>query len=90
MPAARFDKLAASLRNSGLDAVALNPGPTLVYLTGLHFHLMERPMVMLFAPGQAPAIVLPELETQKLVGLPFEITAFPMPSKPRSRISRSA
>jgi Xaa-Pro dipeptidase len=82
MSAARFDKLAASLRNSGLDAVALNPGPTLVHLTGLHFHLMERPVVLLFAPGQAPAVVLPELETQKLVGLPFEITAFPYGENP--------
>jgi Xaa-Pro aminopeptidase len=82
MSAIRFDKLAASLRNSGLDAVALNPGPTLVYLTGLHFHLMERPVVLFFAPGQAPAIVLPELETQKLVGLPFEITAFPYGENP--------
>jgi Xaa-Pro dipeptidase len=82
MSATRFDKLAASLRNSGLDTVALNPGPTLVYLTGLHFHLMERPVVLLFSPGQAPAIVLPELETQKLVGLPFEITAFPYGENP--------
>jgi Xaa-Pro dipeptidase len=82
MSASRFDKLAASLRNSGLDAVALNPGPTLVYLTGLHFHLMERPVVLLFAPGRAPAVVLPELETQKLVGLPFEITAFPYGENP--------
>jgi Xaa-Pro dipeptidase len=82
MSATRFDKLAASLRNSGLDAVALNPGPTLVHLTGLHFHLMERPVVLLFAPGQAPAVVLPELETQKLVGLPFGITAFPYGENP--------
>ena len=67
----RFDKLAASLRTSGLDAVTLNPGPTLTYLTGLHFHLMERPVVLLFAPGQTPAIVLPELEMQKLSGQPY-------------------
>ena len=48
----RFDKLNASLRTSDLDAVILNPGPTLTYLTGLRFHLMERPIVLLFAKDQ--------------------------------------
>jgi Xaa-Pro dipeptidase len=67
----RFDKLAASLRTSNLDAVILNPGPTLTHLTGLHFHLMERPVILMFAPGQTPAIVLPELEMQKMNGQPY-------------------
>ena len=31
--------------NSNPDAVILNPGPTLKYLTGINFHLMERPVV---------------------------------------------
>ena len=34
MTQSRFDKLNASLRTSGLDAVILNPGPTLTHLTG--------------------------------------------------------
>ncbi|MBC6940887.1 MAG: aminopeptidase P family protein, partial [Anaerolineae bacterium] len=49
MTTSRFDKLSASLSTSGLDAAILNPGPTLTYLTGLHFHLMERPTVLFFA-----------------------------------------
>ena len=65
----RFEKLNASLQTSDLDAVILNPGPTLTYLTGLHFHLMERPVVFLFAKDQDPAIVLPELELQKVPAL---------------------
>jgi Xaa-Pro dipeptidase len=47
MTSARLEKLHASLRTSGLDAVAINPGPTLTYLTGLHFHLMERPVPLI-------------------------------------------
>ena len=47
MAQSRFDRLNASLRTSGLDAVILNPGPTLTHLTGLRFHLMERPVVLL-------------------------------------------
>ena len=78
----RFDKLNASLRTSGLDAVILNPGPTLTHLTGLHFHLMERPVVLLFAKDQTPAIVLPELELQKVASLPYELQVFSYPENP--------
>jgi len=78
----RFDRLNASLRTSDLDAVILNPGSTLIYLTGLHFHLMERPVVLLFAKDQVPAIVMPELELQKVVSLPYELQVFEYPEDP--------
>ncbi|MCI0554285.1 MAG: Xaa-Pro peptidase family protein [Anaerolineae bacterium] len=78
----RFDRLNASLRTSELDAVILNPGPTLTYLTGLHFHLMERPVVLLFAKDQDPAIVLPELELQKVASLPYKLHVFSYPENP--------
>ena len=78
----RFDKLNASLQTSNLDAVILNPGPTLTHLTGLHFHLMERPVVLLFAKDQDPAIVLPELELQKVASLPYKLQVFPYPENP--------
>ncbi len=78
----RFDKLNASLRTSDLDAVILNPGPTLTHLPGLHFHLMERPVVLLFAKDQIPAIVLPELEFQKVASLPYDLKVFQYPENP--------
>jgi Xaa-Pro dipeptidase len=78
----RFDQLNASLRTSGLDAVILNPGPTLTHLTGLHFHIMERPVVLLFAKDQNPAIVLPELELQKVASLPYPLQVFAYPENP--------
>ena len=56
MTLARLEKLTASLKASGLDAAALNPGPTLKYLTGLNFHLMERPVVLFAAPGKEPVL----------------------------------
>lgn len=76
MTQTRFDKLNASLRTSDLEAVILNPGPTLKYLTGLAFHLMERPVVLFFAKDQVPAIVLPELELQKVASLPYALQVF--------------
>jgi Xaa-Pro dipeptidase len=82
MNQSRLDKLNASLRTSNLDAVILNPGPTLRYLTGLRFHLMERPVVLLFAKEQVPAIVLPELELQKVASLPYELKVFAYQENP--------
>jgi Xaa-Pro dipeptidase len=78
----RFDKLNASLRASGLDAVILNPGPALTHLTGLRFHLMERPIVLFFAKDQDPAIVLPELELPKVASLPYKLHVFAYPENP--------
>jgi Xaa-Pro dipeptidase len=78
----RLEKLYAAMQAAGLDAVALNPGPTLTYLTGLAFHLMERPVVMFFVPGQNPALVLPELEMLKVQELPYPAQACPYPEDP--------
>ncbi len=72
----RLKKLIASLRTSGLSAVALNPGPTMTYLTGLNFHLMERPVVLLVVPDKDPVIILPELELPKVDLFPYKVQAF--------------
>ena len=82
MPQSRFEKLNASLRTSDLDAVILNPGPTLTHLTGLRFHLMERPVVLMLAKDQVPVIVLPELELQKVASLPYDLQVFAYPENP--------
>lgn len=72
----RLDKLNASLRTSGMSAVALNPGPTLTYLTGVAFHLMERPVVLLISTDKDPVLILPELELPKVDLFPYKIQAF--------------
>jgi Xaa-Pro dipeptidase len=82
MPTPRFQKLAATMANTELDAIALNPGPTLTYLTGLDFHLMERPVLLVYAPGKDPALILPELELQKTNGLSYPLTTYPYGENP--------
>jgi len=72
---ARLKNLTASLTTAGLDAVILNPGPTLAYLTGVQFHLMERPIVLFVSPNQDPVLVLPELELLKVDLFPYKIQA---------------
>ena len=72
----RQDKLKHILQSAALDGLVLNPGPSMIYLTGLHFHLSERPVLVFFMPDKIPMIVLPELEQEKLKNLPFEIQPF--------------
>lgn len=72
----RQEQLTLELRQAGFDALALNPSPSLTYLTGMHFHLMERPVVAVFVPDQPVHLILPKLELPKSVGLPFPIQVF--------------
>ncbi len=72
----RQAQLGSAMKKAGLDAIVLNPGPSLVYLTGLHFHLSERPVICLFMPDRSPVILLPELELAKLNDLPYEMDYF--------------
>src|SRR5512141_3114472 len=76
MTVSRLERLNTALSQAGLDGVALNPGPTFTYLTGVGFHLMERPVVLIVAPGRRPVLVLPELEKLKVDLFPFPIDAF--------------
>jgi Xaa-Pro dipeptidase len=50
----------------GFDALALVPGPNLFYLTGLSFHLSERPVVAVFPVGESPVIILPAFEAMQV------------------------
>ncbi len=82
MTSDRFDRLYRAIQQENLDAVAVNPGPTLTYLTGLHFHIMERPTVLLALPGKQPAFILPELEMQKVQTGPTSLRTFPYGDNP--------
>ena len=56
----RQETLRDLLKKSDLNGVGLNPGPDLSYLTGLDFHLMERPVIGLFPRSGDPVFILPE------------------------------
>jgi len=73
----RLSRLTERASAHGLDVVALVPGPNLFYLTGLSFHLSERPIVALFPVDGQPAIVLPALEAAKVEQAAVELDVFP-------------
>ena len=72
----RQKRLVSAMKSPGLEGMALNAGPSLTYLTGLHFHLSERPVVGLFTMGNPPVFVLPELEAGKLENLSYTVQEF--------------
>ena len=78
----RQETILTSLIDKGFDGLVLNAGPSLVYFSGLHFHLSERPVVFFLVAGKKPLLVLPALEEPKLDGLDFEIEAFSYPDDP--------
>ena len=62
----RISDLASRLQYENIDIMAINPGPTMGYITGLQFHLMERPTLFLVDRLGNAAIILPELESSKV------------------------
>ena len=80
----RRDKLIQYMESHGVDGLAVNAGPSLGYLTGLDFHLMERPVVVFFTKNKVPTIILPELEKVKLDTLDYDVRSFTYGEDPES------
>ena len=68
----RLSRLLDLINVNHLDALVLNPGPSLSFLSGLNFHLMERPVVVLVSSSGRVKVILPALERAKVADLPFE------------------
>jgi Xaa-Pro dipeptidase len=61
----RIAQLLQLAAQSQLDAVAIMPGPNMLYFTGLHFHLSERPTLAIFPVKGQPTLICPALEATK-------------------------
>jgi Xaa-Pro dipeptidase len=82
----RLTRMRDVLRRASLDALVLNPGPTMTYASGLSFHLMERPVVFVVpADGRQPALILPEFERTKGEACPLKPDLFTYSEDPASR-----
>ncbi len=82
MTTTRLSRLFAAMSSAGLDALALNPGPSLTYLTGMNFHVMERPTVVLAALPDRVAIIMPRLEALKLANAKQAMESFSFDDNP--------
>jgi Xaa-Pro dipeptidase len=54
----------------GVDAVAIVPGPNMIYFAGLDFHLSKRPLILLFTPDGRTSVIVPRLELPRLEARP--------------------
>ncbi|MCA9938533.1 MAG: aminopeptidase P family protein [Anaerolineales bacterium] len=61
----RLERLTEEVLDNGLDGIALVPGPNMVYVSGIHSHLSERPIVLFLPADDDPAIIIPNLEAMK-------------------------
>jgi Xaa-Pro dipeptidase len=70
----RLEKLRQQMAAYQLNGIALVPGPNLVYFSGIHAHLSERPIVLFIPTEGTPAIIIPTLEAMKArtAGIPEE------------------
>ena len=80
----RIQKCVELIKANDLAGVVLNPGQSLTYLSGLHFHLMERPTVLIITHEGETAVILPALEKGKLTGDAAEFQAFTYGDDPGS------
>jgi Xaa-Pro dipeptidase len=77
MHQARLKRLQAAMVGANLDGVVAIAGPNLYYLTGLAFHLSERPTVGFFPAHGDPVLVAGNLEESKVTtGAPYALRAF--------------
>ena len=75
MSTTRLTRLRQALAQP-LGAVAIMPGPNLLYLSGLHFHLSERPTVLLLPMQGRPALICPAFEATKAQRSPLNLQTF--------------
>ena len=53
------------MQNHLMDGVVLMPGPNLLYISGIHVHVSERPILLFVPANREPAILIPNLEAIK-------------------------
>ena len=81
----RIGRLQQLISQQQVDALIVIPGPSMYYLTGLSFHLMERPVLGIFPKSGTPVFFLPELELVKLEASPLQLTPVTYDENPASQ-----
>ncbi len=74
MNTSRVEHILDLAQAQGLDALAVMPGPNLLYMIGLPFHLSERPVLAVFPVDAPPALIVPVFEASKAAS--FEVFAY--------------
>lgn len=82
----RIARLQAELQAASLPALAVLPGPNMKYLTGVDFHLYERPIVAIFLSEGNPIMIVPEMERAKAETAAIHFGTFSYGEDPANQI----
>ena len=85
----RIEKLQAAMKELGFGAVVLEPGPAMVYLTGVHWGKSERTFVVVLPAKGEPVWVLPGFEegrARELIHVGEDIRVWQEHESPYQRI----
>ena len=85
----RIAKLQAAMKEFGLQAVVLEPGPAMMYLTGVRWGKSERTFAVVLPVKGAPVWVLPgfeEMRARELIHVGDDIRIWQEDESPYQRI----
>ena len=83
----RVAALQKLLEENKLDALAVIPGPSFFYLTGISFHLSERPIIAFFRMSGTALLVHPRFERSKAETAQIEFRLFDYEEDPSTQIT---
>ena len=78
----RLKRFCELMQASNIPALAINAGHDLMYLTGLDFHVSERPAILLLTADAKAAFIFPEFEKDKVTQALIPLEAFPYQEDP--------
>jgi Xaa-Pro dipeptidase len=86
----RIEKLQAAMKELGFQAMVLEPGPAMVYLTGVHWGKSERTFAVVLPAKGEPVWVLPGFEegrARELIHVGEDIRVWQEDESPYQRIA---
>src|SRR6516162_7742639 len=87
---ARIAKAQAGMKEFGLRAIILEPGPAMIYLTGVRWGRSERTFAVVLTQTGDPAYVLPgfeEMRARELIKVGQDIRVWQEDESPYQRIA---
>jgi Xaa-Pro dipeptidase len=88
---ARIEKAQQAMKEFGLGAIVLEPGPAMMYLTGVRWGKSERSFIVVISAKGAPAWVLPgfeEMRARELIQSGSDIRVWQEDESPFERVAQ--
>jgi Xaa-Pro aminopeptidase len=88
---ARIEKAQQAMKEFGLAAIILEPGPAMMYLTGVRWGKSERSFIVVIPAKGEPAYILPgfeEMRARELIHVGTDIRAWQEDESPFERVAQ--